>query len=34
MFSYMEAKNADYLDAFQVIFKTHIALSRGNEGRP
>jgi hypothetical protein len=34
MFSYMEAKNADYLDAFEAIFKAHIALSRGNEDRP
>jgi len=31
MFSYMETKNADYLDAFEAISKAHIALSVGND---
>lgn len=34
MFSYMEAKSTDYLEAFEVIAKAHIALSRRNEDKP
>jgi hypothetical protein len=33
MFACMEIRNADYLEAFEVIAKAHIALSRGQEVR-
>jgi hypothetical protein len=33
MFSYMGARNADYLKAFEVIAKAHIALGRAAEDR-
>lgn len=33
IFSYMQRAKADYMDAFEVIFKAHIAVIRGGEGR-